>query len=92
MASFYDNFTNQVLGCIIDGILNAVNKGEKRYAYIGYRERNEPHEFHPFTTDHDKIIEAIRNTEPRGGSDPAEDVEHAFEIFVKNIVFKNKVN
>lgn len=91
IAKYYDNFKNQVLTAILDAVLSDVNKGSKRYAYIGYRERNEDYEFHQFTENIDEIREAIRNTKPEGGGDTAEDVEFALDLFVKKILFNRKV-
>lgn len=90
MSAHYENFKNQVFGSIMEGLLSAVNQGEKRYAFLGYRERNEEHEFVQFTHELDEIRRAIREAKPRGGGDAAEDVEHALKLFVENISFKKK--
>lgn len=62
MANHYANFKNQVFGAIMDGIVSTVNHGQKRYAYIGYRERNESHEFVQFTDNLNVVRNAIKNT------------------------------
>lgn len=62
MRKHYDNFKNHVFGSIIEGIVSGVNKGEKRYAFVGYRERNEPHEFVQFTDDIEKVSSKMDST------------------------------
>jgi hypothetical protein len=91
IKKYYDNFKNQVLTAILDAVLSDVNSGSKRYAYIGYRERNEDHEFFQLTNDLAQIRDAIRNTEPKGGGDDAEDVEFALDLFTKKIQFNRAV-
>lgn len=63
MNKYYDNFKNKVFGSIIDGVLSAVNKGNKRYAFIGYRERDESHVFVQLTSDLDVVRKAIKEAE-----------------------------
>lgn len=85
-----ENFKNNILGAIIDGVMRAVNKSKKRYAYIGYRERDEDHDLVNFTEELSDVTTAIRNAKIEGGGDDAEDVEFAFDLFIKNINFKGR--
>ena len=85
----YHQFVNQLVSDILD---TGWKKSPKRCAYIGYRERNEEHEFHQFTDNIAEIREAIRKTEfSGGGGDTAEDVEFALELFTKKIKFNRRV-
>ena len=76
---------------IVDAALVATSRYKCRLSYIGYRERNEKHEFHQFTDDVEHIREAIKNTKMSGGGETVSDVEFAFELFTKKINFQQKV-
>lgn len=89
----YHHFVNQLVSDILDAAVRSYSRSiSLRCAYIGYRERNEEYEFHQFTDNIAEIREAIRKTEfGGGGSDTAEDVEFALDLFINEVVFNRRV-
>lgn len=85
--SSHENFKNNIIAQIIDVVMENVSDSKKHYGYIGYRERNEDNAFVQMTNDLDEVRNAIKNEKLSGGDDAAEDVEHAFELFSRNIRF-----
>lgn len=53
-----------------------------RVAFVGYRDVNDEERFivHRFTSNHDSVLQTIRNVKPMGGDDIAEDVGGAYNI------------
>lgn len=82
-------FINNFLYEIVEGILQ-VSEGVKRFAYIGYTERDEPHDFVNFTNDSKKVTQAIKNAEYTGGNDMAQDANFALDLFINEILFNPK--
>lgn len=84
----HKGFKNNIFGLIMDALLDFMNnESSRRYAFIGYRERDENNEFHDFSFDKDKIMDKIKNVSLTGGGDDCEDVEYALEKFCNEINF-----
>ena len=84
----YQKFTNKIVGLIIDTLFEFMNnQSKKRYAFIGYRERDEENVHHDFTDDLKKIRDMIAKVDLEGGGDDSEDVENAFKLFLDDITF-----
>jgi hypothetical protein len=91
MAS-YSSFKNNTIGLILDSLFEFMNKkSKKRYAFIGYRERDEeklePIVFKNFTETLPEIRKLISEVKLDGGGDAPEDVELAFKKFCDDIEF-----
>ena len=91
MAS-YSSFKNNTIGLILDSLFDFMNKkSKKRYALIGYRERDEeklePIIFHNFTDNLTEIRKQMLEVKLDGGGDTPEDVELAFKKFCDDIEF-----
>lgn len=83
-----ENYLYSICNDIADIIQNTVDC-DISYGFIGYRERNEidPIVFHQISEDLESVKRAIRESNPRGGGDDAEDVENALQYFTNNIEF-----
>lgn len=85
MAS-HSKATNQFVALVTKAVLECgIPNAQFKYAYLGYRERNENYELRQFTEDSEKIVNAIRDTERTGGDDGCEDVEFAFKTLFDEI-------
>jgi len=85
----YSNFKNNTFGLILDSLFEFMNKkSKKRYAFIGYRERDEENVFVNFTDNLEEIRNKINTVKLNGGGDAAEDVEFAFKMFCDEIMFE----
>jgi hypothetical protein len=85
--SNYKEATNKFITLLLEAVLESKIKAKFRYAYIGYRERNEKPELMPFTDDYSKLKKAIKDTKLEGGDDSCEDVQFGFEKLFNDIEF-----
>ena len=88
----YSSFKNNTIGLILDSLFEFMNKKSiKRYAFIGYRERDEkplePFIFKQFTNNLSEIRKQMSEVKLEGGGDAPEDVELAFKTFCEEIEF-----
>lgn len=85
----HSTFTNKVITLVLDALLEFMNKkSKKRYAFIGYTERDEPNNVcHDFSDDVNKIRKEIEDVKLTGGGDNPEDVENALKTFCDEINF-----
>ena len=72
-------------------MINSEVKCHKRFAYIGYRERDEDFDFVQLDERPDIIKAAIANANFKGGGDAAEDVEFGLDLVIRKLNFKPKV-
>jgi hypothetical protein len=79
--------TNKFVTLLSEVVLESKLKAKFRYAYIGYRERDERIELMHFTDDYSKLNKSIRVTKLEGGGDSCEDVQFGFEYLFDNIDF-----
>lgn len=88
----FDILKKSVITQVISKLFDLKISGARRFSYIGYRERDEEYEFEQFKEDNkQKVYEAIKKSKMKGGGDMAEDVEFAFELFVKKLAYEPKV-
>ena len=86
--SHHENFKSKVFGLIMDALFEFMNqRSEKRYAFIGYRERDEKNIIYDFTDNIEVIKRQINDATLEGGDDAPEDVEHALKMFCDEINF-----
>ena len=83
----YEEMTNKFVTLLADAVLESHLKANFRYAYVGYREKEEKVEILPFTTNYADLKKMIRETKLEGGDDACEDVQFAFETLFNEIDF-----
>ncbi len=86
--SNHKNFKSKIFGLIMDALFEFMNaSSQKRYSFIGYRERDEENVITDFTDDIEKIKKQINDVKLEGGADAPEDVEYALKMFCDEINF-----
>lgn len=91
MQSCKDTFKKNILATLTESVINSEIKCHKRFAYIGYRERDEDFDFVQLDERRDLIQAAIAKANFKGGGDAAEDVEFGLDLVIRKLNFKPKV-